>query len=337
VRSLPYYLNPSFLVVRDDLWEFLRRSDDHRFAWVRTERGPASWLQLLEAAEAFRPKGADVPLFDCPLETRENLNCLFLEILASVLGGAAAVNALDFYSCFDAASPINKDTRSGLVAATQVLRAVLRETYLSHVRLTAPFESCRKADADGAEEGTDIDLSTPLKVNGRALFQRHWYSTCREMALVNGDGCAWKHAGYTLLNLPGGVWTCGDWHLGILAGSVGVRSGVRMLFDEFLTPEAAVMRLIQGVGLPPQKSFYDPPPNEGLPGGLPILGVPLSWFRPYVEGADVIRRSAIHGYQQVSPILHGFLHSILANDGDEAWIRGQFLTMHAMLTKLPRS
>jgi hypothetical protein len=270
----------------------------------------------------------DVPVFDCPMETLENLNCLFLEMLAS-FAGAGVVNGLDLLSCFGPESPLN-GADGALVRTAQVFREALGETYRWHLQEGKRRAEQRQRATPAAPAGPAF--ADPF-ADPRALVQRHWYSTCRQTAFEASEDCPWHNFGFEVQRLPGDVWTCGDWHLGILEGSVGVRSGVSLLLDEFLTPAAATARLVQGVGLPPYRDFYT---ADGPEGEMPVLRVPPSWFRPYVDGTGkVIHRSAIHGYRQAAPILNGYLHYLLSNPaGDDAWLRGLFLSMHGVLRKL---
>src|SRR5262249_7652925 len=99
IYSVPYYLNPSFLVARKEFIPCLRsRSEDGVARRIVEGKGDYTWLEVFAAAEQFLQgvQGEEqwkghVP-FDCPQEPGENLNCLFLEVLASLAGGAGAVN-----------------------------------------------------------------------------------------------------------------------------------------------------------------------------------------------------------------------------------------------------
>lgn len=334
IRSLPFYLNPSFLFIDDGLLAFLRDKKIGGSSWTANSMD-YSWYHLLEGVRLFlaRP-GAPTrtsPAFDCPLKTGENVNCLFLEILASCMGGASAVNELPLFEAFGASASTNDGPHSVLVEAAALLWEAFHETFQS--------QKARRADGrDPVRSRRRRSRYVKVRVNPEALIQRHWYSTCRETARLR-TGHPWQNPGFEAMRLPTGVWTCGDWHLGILEGSIGPRSGTAILLDEFLTPQAALERLVQGVGLPPHKHFYDHA-SKDCGDEMPVLRRPLTWFQDYVEPNSkfVIHRSQIPGYRQVSPILYGHLCAILSLPKPDAKaIRGQFLSLHAVLSGVKRS
>ena len=234
------------------------------------------------------------------------------------------VNRLDFRKDFSADSPLIAED-GPVIKACLILRDALCNSLQGHLEVSGTRYNSQSPSAQKAHGGQPGDPIT----HPAALIQRHWYTTARQ-TVCDSSGCPWISADFEPIRLPGDVWTCGDWHLAVLEGSVGVRSGIAILLHELLTRSSAAARLVQGVGLPPHKDFYE----ESEHGKLPILQVNLRWFQQYVEGSPnhVIYRSAIFGYQEASPVLNGFLHAIISSSEKEwQWIRSQFIALHEIL------
>jgi len=83
-----------------------------------------------------------------------------------------------------------------------------------------------------------------------------WYTQLRELVQVAGDSKDKSHLANKLLiyKLPGGGFT-GDWHLGILNGSVSINLGSQII-KTLTNVTEEYNRLVQGVGLPVRDSFY---------------------------------------------------------------------------------
>jgi KaiC/GvpD/RAD55 family RecA-like ATPase len=271
--SVPYFLNPSFLVASPEFVDLLG---------ARGLAGDYQWRDLIDAASHFR-KENDASLLGGTVTTPEDLNCLFLEILASLLPkGTKDVHAMDFSRCFGPQSAAGLETRQLLVQATVLLRQLLGPN----------FQSFRPAPADLASGEV-----TPLS--------RHWYATYRQLAATVCDGDASADPYLKVLPLPGRVWTNGDWHLGILAGSIGERHGAELILNHFVNRASSLEAFIRGVGLSPFKSFYSEKET------FSIAGVSNSWFAPYSRGESVLYRSLIFGYQGAATPLAHLLSSVL--------------------------
>jgi KaiC/GvpD/RAD55 family RecA-like ATPase len=360
--SLPYYLNPSFLVARKEFLAFLQREEVPAHRRIVQGKGDYTWGEVLDAAEALLGSDEkwkdhipfDCPLgpgerivsFDCPLEPGENLNCLFLEILASLAGGADKVNC-DFRTCFGTSSPFLTSGRNLLVEAALLLRRLLRDSVGEHTGHRGALNRHRRSQEEGkGEKGRERAIGgkkgragtvRPF-VTSRAIFWRHWYSTFRQLASDISSNDIRVNPGLTLLQLPGGVWMSGDWHLGVLEESVGVRAGAAILIEELCSRSSALNRMIQGVGLTPFRSFYASSESERA---FPVAEVPATWFAPYVNGQNVIRRSSLGSYQEVQSILEAYLGAIIGLEVEEeklaraVWDR--FLGMDQILTDLFQS
>jgi KaiC/GvpD/RAD55 family RecA-like ATPase len=330
VMSIPYYLNPSFLVVQREFRDFAL---SHK-AWkkIGLGEGDYTWGELMEAAMEFR--GTDVQwsdhiLFDFPLSPSENLNCLFLEVLSSLSAGQWGWG--HFRSIFGPDSLFLKDDGL-LINAILILRQLAREPLEKYYSgdVKQPSDNVKNRDAGDAARRPFLSSS---HLTSKAIIWRHWYSTFRQMAADIGQGKGQLNPGLTLLRLPGNVWTSGDWHLAILEGSVGVRQGIEIILDKFVNRPNGIELMTNGVGLPPFRDFY----NDGSE--LLLTGVAPSWFSSYVQGSGVIYRSMLKDYKKIAPLLRYYLASIIreregTGDDLKSKIRETFLSMHNKLDTL---
>jgi len=278
VYGLPYFLNPSFLVIRSDFAKFL---SDGSETWkaIAAGAGAYSWQDLMAAARAFQHRHPGSILFDYAEETLETLNCLFLEVLFSLpkdqggIGPPAPTMRL---------ADVSRDC---IRTATAMLDELLRER-----------ESLRPPQSSESQRVVHPD----------AIISRHWYTTYRQ----NLPAMSKETGGGRPIRLPGDLWTNGDWHFGILEGSVGPRKGLEIIRDQFVNESTAVNLVVEGVGLPAFRRFYS---DQGLSS---LVDWPLSWFAPYMHGVRVIYRSRIANYWRVAPALSYQLASLTVPSGN---------------------
>jgi hypothetical protein len=222
--SIPYFLNPSFLVACREFLEFSAKSGLGRIA---AGQGEYSWAELIDAAEAFRATNPGYSLFGYAEETLETLNCQFMEILGSIM-----MLSRQSTGRFDGVFSPQWDEASVLEACKIVCR-LLRGGSAEPLRT----------------KGHPTD-------NNRAVFWRHWYTTYRQMthSIHESD--------VEPIRLPGNIWMCGDWHFAILGGSTGIRRGVEIIFEQFVNKPNSLNLLARGLGLPPYQAFYDDQNHE---------------------------------------------------------------------------
>jgi KaiC/GvpD/RAD55 family RecA-like ATPase len=303
--SVPFYLNPSFLVVRNEFRDFVLGQD--KWQNISEGLGQYSWDDLISAVNEFRATDsvwADYASFYCNAGSSEVLNCVFLEILASFSNGD--LRDKDFIRNFGSDSPFSSGGENLFVKAVLTLRHLIKDTYQGY-HPAIPHQITRRPAGSGSPDSVGTQPSRP-NINQKAIIWRHWYSTFRQMAADMAGGDCSTNQELSLLRLPGGVWTNGDWHLAILEGSIGTRLGVDIIFDRFVNRPTAMAMMAQGVGLPPFADFYT---NKGE---LPVAGVAPNWFAPYVSGEGVIYRSSLKGYKRIASILSSYLGSMISLD-----------------------
>ena len=299
VVSVPYYLNPSFLALHE---AFVEYSTVHfpaiaRGTWEYTGEyswREYSWRDLIQTAAEFRRENvayAQCPLFGFSEESDETVNCLFLEILASL--NPDALNS----------------TGSGGWNSEDTLRNAVR-VYLDL------FEG------DGKPPRRQGDAYvTPL-------VTRNWYTGyCQLQHDLRQIGLP----GVVPARLPGGYWSSGDWHLGILEGSIGIRQGIHIILDELVTRPGAMALLADGVGLPPFKDFY----TESKPPSPASSMFAPSWFRPYTDGDKVIYRALIPEYCARATDLSFYLRALRAARHGDATTVEQIVSRMIEVLKLP--
>jgi len=294
--SIPYFLNPSLLVLDAEFADFCETSHsslvavDGGIGHPREEKGSGSdsavrfstWESLIASLRSFpKAKGNPNLRFSFRRETDETINCLFFEILASQEGGFEVLHR------FAAALGSSREL------AEQDLDLVLRS-----LGILKQLWDLGASEAD-------------QKKREDCVAWREWYSTYRELeSNIRTSGRAVRIA-----QLPSGVWTSGDWHLAVLRGSAFANVGLNIIEDHFVERGNSMSLMVEGVGLPPFKSFYL------KQGRLPVSGVSPSWYAGYVRGERVIYRSRLTNYIRYAKILSFHLKSMVESacllDGSE--------------------
>jgi KaiC/GvpD/RAD55 family RecA-like ATPase len=281
LTTLPYFLNPSFLVTTEPFYSTLKRA-----LGPKLTAGTYSWSELIAAVEGSAP---GTPILGGAVFRSEDLNCLFLEILAAELGDVER---------------IHQWRKEGSELAAAAAQSILHLRRLLGGRL----------------QGFPAASLAPAAVE--PVYSRHWYTSYRQAAASRAGGDPFRDAGFKFLLLPGRVWTCGDWHIGVLRGSHTQRVGPRILLDYFVGRAHAHERLAAGAGLPPYPEFYD---DE-----TPYAGLRSTWFKPYISGENVIYRSAIPGYSEAASALSYRIAAAISGS-DERPLRDQMESYLGML------
>ena len=324
--SIPYYLNPSVLVVQKEFREFARTS---RWPTIGEGQGDYSWQDLTQAALAFRDtdpdRWKDYAMWGNDFGQSETLNCLYLEIVASLSKVIEKTEAFpDWFAL--------QEDRSSLVNAVITLRKLVKNSSRTNTAITS--ETQREWNTANTLQSRSVSAGSPQSYKTqKAIMWRLWYSAFRQMAADMLEGNSLVNPKLALLRLPGGVWTNGDSHLAILEGSVGMRQGIEVILDRFVNRSTAMNLMTQGVGLPPFKDFYLET------GKFPVSDVGADWFAPYVISERVIHRSALKNYRNVAPILRTFLGSFLGLETDDEreaarWIERGLSSMHGMIKRM---
>jgi KaiC/GvpD/RAD55 family RecA-like ATPase len=323
IRSIPYFLNPSFLVVGTEFRDFALNHP--RWHQIGLGMGSYSWDDLITAALEFRDRNElkDHVIFDFPAFATEALNCLFLEILSSL--SSQSLSAESFPSCFNPESAFLNGSNL-IVETVRILRKLAAEACEKYY---AP-QIKDYSDNVETDKGKSRSRKRPRRIH-KAIIWRHWYSSFRQMAADMAVGTGKLNPGLNLLRLPGNVWTNGDWHFAILEGSVGVRQGIEIILDKFVNKPNATKLMTQGVGLPPFKDFYLDDTK------LLVTGVAANWFLPYVQGEKVIYRSLLGEYRNISPLLRYYLASMVREACDDAalesWLMDKFFSMNRLIER----
>jgi KaiC/GvpD/RAD55 family RecA-like ATPase len=249
-----------------------------------------SWVELSEICDRWERNhkpGTEV-FFDFARNMPENYNCLFLEILTSLL----AMN------------------ESG-----QRLLALLRQPHIGHkMRL---WELVGKSEA---REAARIMRRLCLRAERisqdachdvRAIVSRHWYATLnvlmREMSMT-------QRKKTLVRTLPGNVTIAGEWFLTVPSYSAAIDVGLEVI-KVLTSHEAESERLHLGVGLPVRSSFYHDESRTDYHEAVvsPFFTFNKGRLGELVENA--VRRSAIYNYTRVAGLLSSQLKAIIAIEG----------------------
>lgn len=235
--AVPLYDNLSIMTVRYSAWSSLKS--------VIT-----SWRTLAQHAEQAETDKPDEIFFDFPKGTAENFNCLYLEILLSLIredtsaegeGLAENIERELFGIGNDLANKLDIQHVFGHELATEaaVLFAIL----------------CRKAFSAGRknrfERGKDSSSYGDYKIASSAKVMRHWFTTVQQH--LQGDFSAASEI--CVVPLPSNVSTSGQWYLGIPRSSRKSQLAYSIL-RSLTSRDADIDRLHQGVGLPVRNELY---------------------------------------------------------------------------------
>ena len=265
VVAMPYYLNFGVLCYRCDI----------------VEEAPLGWDQIADTGLDLLGSGkhADVDrILSIPTFLRENLNCVFLEILA-------CKGALRNQRCLQAA----------LHEATTIDACLL----LSRLFRISPAVGINSKSLEDPDDTIFTKQSRYAKSSPRAIYWRQWLSTVNQLYVDYPD----LRGRVAMCALPSGISVSGEWYLSILGESMAQTTGVRII--EELTSEYQVReRMRLGIGLSPDSRLYA---GKGrVPFGIESLGCDdVSRLC-----SQCIHRSHFKCYQRLSPILATYLSSI---------------------------
>ena len=268
--AVPYYVNIGLLAYRRGL------NPDSVNSWEALSEECAAW-------EAEHPSPDEI-FFDFPMVSSENHNVLFLEILLCLAG------------------PPPKGPGKSRSAA--VFRAWL--TSDSAVKASLIMNRlCRRAFVARHEPSShDFSQTSPFRVNLKAQVWRHWYSTLNQMLSEMNSA---DRSDVLLAPLPGRVSVAGEWFLGVPRYSAAPDVGMRLI-QLCTSPEAVVDRLMHGVGLPVQQTFYE---NQGESSTSisPFISIDAQLLLKIIQGA--FERSSFTCYRRYASILATHLRSVL--------------------------
>jgi hypothetical protein len=250
-----------------------------------TGQGVSSWYSLAELStrwEAEQASDDGSVFFDFPQLRSEDYNCLFLEILLSIDPTPQCTALSDLFV-----------TDQALEAAV-IFNRLCRRAYLRR-SVSKPSEVAQHIGADS-----------------EAVVWRHWYSTLSQM-LSEIDPDARQQI--TTTAPPGRVSTVHEWYLAVTARSANSDLGLDIM--KFIAhPTSAIERFHEGVGLPPEASFYEP-------GSLSTSGKVTrhsAFDSGLLYGAITtgLRPAALLGYSSFSDILANHLRRMLevSQDGE---------------------
>lgn len=292
IPSVPYYLNPSILVLlKDEL-----------FSEYKADSYETGWEWLLEQAIKFRNRLTDnqrVFLFACPLGTDENINTLFLEILIYYIkksnptidllfkgGSCKGLNLLSFLKQYQ-----NQVFQATLMVCQLLVECTPFENLLSH---------------QGKDENKKISKKLQYKYPMNAIFYRSWFDTAQQFMQDLSQLQNPFIKDYTFSMLPGKISSRGDWHLAIPYGSAVPDEGIKFIYD-LCGEEAAWQRLEYGVGLPPHRVFYENPQLSSYL--FPATGLTFNEINELLKNG--IERSVFDNYRKMGPKLAFYINHFI--------------------------
>lgn len=245
-------------------------------------QGLAAQIAELEGAgEGIGEEHSRPVIFDFAEVTGENFNCLFFEMLQSMLPAPAAQDACALQSWLRSKEAFQ---------AVLLMRRIGGRSYAKRCR-----------ERLGVEPTTRSTLN--IELNPSATIWRTWYSTLMQMLRYLSPE---EVAKIRVIPLPGDVTVAGEWFLGIPAHSAAPDVGLRLIRN-LTTREAELDRMKRGVGLPTRLGLYGATPSEA-----PISeSFRLRSLDFYRITENPFRRSRFDCYRDFSDILSTHLKAIM--------------------------
>lgn len=288
-RALPFFSNVSLLA-----FDPRRTTADALSSWARIAEECWNWEQV-HGKGVGRDKAV---FFEHPRGSAENFNCLFLEILLSLIEQPQAAVA----SC-----PLRSWlTSEAAKRAGAYMRIVCRRSY----RLGRGDSDALEWQAGHSRSMAVSSTRRVFPVSIDAIVYRHWYSTLNEMLMQMHQHHEQRRTARKLRvgALPEKVAVSGEWYLGIPSFSAAPYAGASLI-EEICTPDAELTRVRLGVGLPTRKSYYDSVSGRKRLPVSPYFEMDGDTIRDLVTGA--FSRANFLCYAQVSPILADHLKRLI--------------------------
>jgi KaiC/GvpD/RAD55 family RecA-like ATPase len=279
-NAVPAYENISLLAYRADLL---------------ADQAHTSWKALAEECERWEEAHPEphALFFDFPKSSAENYNCLFFEILLSLMEPS-----INLKQCHLAAWV----SQPAAIEAGKIFRRL-----------------CRKAYASNREDNAVVirqlqEKTEAIKLAHQAVVWRHWYTTLNQMLYELG---AEEREKIKVAPLPGRVSVAGEWYCAVTAYSAAPDVGLEII-KLMTSREAEIDRLQSGVGLPTRFSFYKQPEKTS------VMNIPISpYFSMDIHTLNELitnsfSRSKFGCYSQLTNILAYHLQRVITiPDGDD--------------------
>jgi len=264
--QLPFYLNPAILVCGKEFRDEVRKNKGDSYTW-----NDLAELVEKEAGKFKEP----MRFFECIGVTSQTYACFFIEVFFSLLKTvpSAKNGCLRICDCL----------RDNMNVAQMALKTMYR--------LAGPCSGNEAYLQKHREQ---------KKVESQTVFRRHWYSIFR--AEVEKQIQKTMESDLVAMPLPRYMSIMGDWHLCVIRGSASPQIGAQFI-TEMCSDEGMVERMAKGVGLTPQRRFY----NNDFE--LPISHLPMSTYKEIHKCS--IARSSIRCYRTLSILLGTCVESFL--------------------------
>lgn len=300
VIAVPYYDNLSFLV-----------GNHEKLQSVEMNMEEITWEQIAEKSLSERSKNQNIttlnhPFFDFPQFTDENINCLFLEVLFSVIRNTDKL----FYGIFDNFSQL-RDSLLGKPgrSAVALFYQIASPSFLFHSRVN---------HSEGGISNTSVSGPDRFYVSSEATVWRHWFTTYNQMMAYGGIGdkgiskpvSHLENCTIKLGALPGGWTTAGEWYLCVPEHSAVPGAGLSVI--NLLQNESADReRYDLGVGLPVRTAAYEIENDDSNYPKCPSSHYLTLDFFKNLQSDPQICREKIPGYCALSPFLANWLRRLL--------------------------
>ena len=313
IRTIPYYANVLLLAYRKDLkWGFA----DENGLWsdkgcsnscrsCSFENKPTEshlkWKCLYHRGAMLKGAPDGLVYIDFDRYAAETLACLLMDALISGY-------VMDQPEYFEGLRINPKQNES--VLEESVLPNNKQYTIKQLHEIAYMIETLKKSpnyknifDEDPQKQSDNQNMVP------NATIYVCWYSQLRTLlsqapVLVDKIG---------ICSLPGWGFT-GDWHLGIMKGSVSTGLGIKVL-NSLCHEREEYKRFLRGVGMPTLKAFYDQTKEDKSKlFAWPGTETGISELKSIHDYA--FSRSELDNYQEINSIISNICHQLFAYQGD---------------------
>lgn len=278
-RALPLYLNIPVL---------LCNKKAQLAEPIKDWNSLANWLNQND-------NDTNVPAFEFSKGVAENYNCIFLEILHSlVMENSDNPEEENFTVSF------YKSLGSDIGKKAVIL--FWRLCHKAHT-LSKPHKSQLFTEGQKTTEN-HLDALDILQINPSFSFCRTWFTSVYDIFERNPDS-------YNIKTLPGTGSILGTWYLTIPRGGPAP-DVAKKLCVALCHRDKAIERFESWIGIPPYSSLCSNNDNS-LKLGSEIEGTPINFARKYLSevAENAIVRTEIVNYNTISALLSFYLQRIL--------------------------
>jgi peptidyl-tRNA hydrolase len=269
----------------------------------KNERIKITWQEVLKLSTEIKEIGKEkLCKVDLCLLTKETLSCIFLDALISATG-------------------IEKEQTKSIGSVLDKFKGKEKELIIELTALSQLLNSSERVKDEIMKQHNNGSNGLYYKDSNGYLIKKNqlvtdsaiyicWYSEIRELLFRKPD----LSNQLEVFPLPGGGFK-GDWHIGVLNGSVSANLGLNVI-KKLCNKNEDYKRFALGVGLPTREEFYkkEKEKEEKIFYAWPYSNVELSEIKEIYDSAN--ERADIDGYLEIKDQLVSMIHWLIQIEND---------------------